>query len=215
MSRTETFSDMKTLVSVMVAEPSEIVCEGLRVLLDEAGGYNFLSPVHCLAGLDDRLGVARPDVLILNPLLLYTPLSPNTYASPRQQLAAIQQARPAMPVVALVYQYVEPSLLEHFSAVLDIHAGRSGLLTLLNSLSRQVESEETTAVESPEVYELSDRETDVLVLIAKGLSSKEIADALHISIHTVNSHRKNITAKTGIKSVAGLAVYAMLHNLME
>ena len=63
-------------------------------------------------------------------------------------------------------------------------------------------------------YELSDRETDVLVLVAKGLSSKEIADKLNISIHTVNSHRKNITHKTGIKSVAGLAVYAMIHNLM-
>ena len=69
--------------------------------------------------------------------------------------------------------------------------------------------------EKEDSYELSTRETDVLVLVAKGMSSKEIADALNISIHTVNSHRKNITHKTGIKSVAGLAVYAMLHNLME
>ena len=52
------------------------------------------------------------------------------------------------------------------------------------------------------------------MLVAKGLSSKEIADKLSISVHTVNSHRKNITHKTGIKSVAGLAVYAMIHNLM-
>ena len=58
------------------------------------------------------------------------------------------------------------------------------------------------------------RETDVLVLVAKGMSSKEIANQLNISVHTVNSHRKNITHKTGIKSVAGLAVYAMIHNLM-
>jgi DNA-binding CsgD family transcriptional regulator len=65
-----------------------------------------------------------------------------------------------------------------------------------------------------ESYELSERESEVLVLVARGLSSKEIADELNISIHTVNSHRKNITHKTGIKSVAGLAVYAMLHNLV-
>ncbi|MBP5548753.1 MAG: helix-turn-helix transcriptional regulator [Bacteroidales bacterium] len=69
--------------------------------------------------------------------------------------------------------------------------------------------------ESTDNYELSERETDVLVLVARGLSSKAIADKLNISIHTVNSHRKNITHKTGIKSVAGLAVYAMIHNLME
>ena len=61
----------------------------------------------------------------------------------------------------------------------------------------------------------SDRETEVLLLVAQGCSSKEIADRLHISIHTVNTHRKNITHKTGIKSVAGLAVYAMLHNLIN
>ena len=61
---------------------------------------------------------------------------------------------------------------------------------------------------------LSEREKEVLVLVAKGYMSKEIADMLHISMNTVNTHRKNINAKTGIKSIAGLTVYAMLHNLM-
>ena len=64
-------------------------------------------------------------------------------------------------------------------------------------------------------YELTKRETDVLVLVAKGLMSKEIADRLHISVHTVISHRKNITRKTNIKSVAGLAMYALMNNLVE
>lgn len=61
---------------------------------------------------------------------------------------------------------------------------------------------------------LSQREKEILVLVAKGYMSKEIADMLNISTNTVNTHRKNITAKTGIKSIAGLTVYAMLNNLM-
>ena len=61
---------------------------------------------------------------------------------------------------------------------------------------------------------LSQRETEILVLVAKGYMSKEIADMLNISMNTVNTHRKNITAKTGIKSIAGLTVYAMLNKLM-
>ena len=61
-----------------------------------------------------------------------------------------------------------------------------------------------------EDYNLSDREMDVLELVAQGLSSKEIASRLNIAVNTVNTHRKSITRKTGIKSVAGLAVYAML-----
>ena len=62
---------------------------------------------------------------------------------------------------------------------------------------------------------LSAREKEVLVCVAKGMINKEIADQLHISIHTVITHRKNITRKTGIKTVAGLTVYALLNNLLE
>lgn len=60
--------------------------------------------------------------------------------------------------------------------------------------------------------ELSKREIDVLKLIAKGHINKEIADLLNISFNTVLTHRKNITAKLGIKSVSGLSVYAMMNG---
>ena len=63
--------------------------------------------------------------------------------------------------------------------------------------------------------ELSKREIDVLGAVAKGMMNKEIADQMNISIHTVISHRKNITRKTGIKSVSGLTVYALLNNLID
>ena len=63
--------------------------------------------------------------------------------------------------------------------------------------------------------ELSDREKEILVSVAKGMLNKEIADQYNISIHTVISHRKNITRKTGIKTVAGLTVYALLNGLID
>ena len=62
---------------------------------------------------------------------------------------------------------------------------------------------------------LSAREKEILVCVAKGMLNKEIADAENISIHTVITHRKNITRKTGIKTVAGLTVYALLNNLID
>jgi DNA-binding CsgD family transcriptional regulator len=64
-------------------------------------------------------------------------------------------------------------------------------------------------------YDLSEREVEVLVLVAKGKTNKEIAQVFNISVHTVMSHRKNIAKKTGIKSISGLTVYAMLNGLME
>lgn len=63
--------------------------------------------------------------------------------------------------------------------------------------------------------ELTAREKDVLKLVALGYSNKVIAEKLFISIHTVISHRKNITEKTGIKSISGLTVYAILNNLID
>lgn len=62
---------------------------------------------------------------------------------------------------------------------------------------------------------LTSREIDVLKLVAKGHINKEIADALSISLHTVISHRKNISAKTGIKTIAGLTMYAVLNGLVS
>ncbi|MFW5781575.1 MAG: response regulator transcription factor, partial [Bacteroidota bacterium] len=61
---------------------------------------------------------------------------------------------------------------------------------------------------------LSERETDVLVQLLKGLSNKEIAEKLHISKHTVISHRKNIVEKTGIKSLPGLTIYAISKKII-
>ena len=63
--------------------------------------------------------------------------------------------------------------------------------------------------------ELSEREKEVLVQVAKGLLNKEIADKLNISVNTVITHRKNITRKTGIKTAPGLTVYAILGGLIN
>lgn len=73
--------------------------------------------------------------------------------------------------------------------------------------------EEVLTVEEPEG--LSIREIDVLKLVAQGYSNKEMADRLFISIHTVMSHRKNITEKLGIKSISGLTVFAIINNYID
>jgi DNA-binding NarL/FixJ family response regulator len=62
---------------------------------------------------------------------------------------------------------------------------------------------------------LTSRELEVLQLVAYGLLNKQIADKLSISMHTVISHRKNITRKLQIKTVAGLTIYALLNGLIS
>jgi len=104
----------------------------------------------------------------------------------------------------IIYKYIPGEKLneEMMELVFDI-------LQLSRDLEKHAEIEELLLMPQ-EDYQLSDREQEVLELVAQGLSSKEISDKLNIAVNTVNTHRKSITRKTGIKSVAGLAVYAML-----
>lgn len=189
-------------ISILIVEPSEIVTEGVKHFLSGDACFNVLAPLHDTQNLAARVMSSHPDILLLDPVLLAAPARPF--------LAQLQQQRPGMAMVALVCHYVEPSLLSAFCAVLDISVAGNRVAGLLAETVGNNNNEEVRS----ENFELSDREIEVLVLVAKGFSSKEIADKLNISVHTVNTHRKNITHKTGIRSVAGLAVFAMLHNLM-
>lgn len=69
-------------------------------------------------------------------------------------------------------------------------------------------------IEKRKAQDLSQRELDVLKLVAKGFINKEIADRLNISLNTVLSHRKNITSKLGIKTVSGLIFYCISHGYL-
>lgn len=62
---------------------------------------------------------------------------------------------------------------------------------------------------------LGKREKEIVVCIAKGMSNKEIADRLCISVHTVTTHRRNICSKLEIHSPAGLTIYAILNGLID
>ena len=62
---------------------------------------------------------------------------------------------------------------------------------------------------------LTDREIEVMSLIAQGLINKEIADKLNIGLSTVITHRKNIMDKLGMKSVSALTIYAVMHGYVD
>jgi len=63
--------------------------------------------------------------------------------------------------------------------------------------------------------ELTPRETEVLQLIGEGLSTKQIAEKLYLSVRTVDFHRANISQKLGLHDIAGLTKYAIRHGLVK
>lgn len=63
--------------------------------------------------------------------------------------------------------------------------------------------------------ELSPREKEVVIGVAKGLSNKEIANFINVSVNTVMTHRRNISSKLEIHSPAGLTIYAIVTGLVS
>ncbi len=180
---------------LLIVEPSELIIEGLKSILDGQIRFKVLEPEMTIDRLEERLVGSRPDILLINPTLV--------------ENVARLRGEDSMAVVALVYQYVERDVLKNYDGVVDIRDSRA---VIIETLAQASPGENESGKNN---YELTKRETAVLVQLAQGKTNKEIADALNVSVHTVISHRKNITHKTGIKSVAGLTVYAMLNNLID
>ncbi len=180
---------------ILIVEPSEIIVAGLSAALQHPD-IRLLQHEATANNLEQRLNVLKPDVLIVNPTL-------------NDNVNEMRNGR-NMAVVALLYQYVKQSRLRHFDAVIDIRDSKQAILQTILDISAKA-----IAGDARSNHELTPRETAVLVEVAKGLSNKEIAARLNVSIFTVTTHRKNIVRKTGIKSVAGLTVYALLNNLID
>lgn len=81
---------------------------------------------------------------------------------------------------------------------------------LTQSLSKE---EEPTETDKPET--LSQREKEIVSCVAKGLTNKEIAEVLFLSVHTVATHRRNISSKLQIHTPAGLTIYAIINKLVK
>lgn len=92
----------------------------------------------------------------------------------------------------------------------------------IRSLEKTLEKDDVSAKISTMIAQkpdtsnaLSDREKDVIICLVQGLSNKQIADQLFISVNTVITHRRNIARKLQIHSPAGLTIYAIVNNLVD
>lgn len=191
----------KKQFTVGLVEPHTMIARGLKEMIGEIKDFEVVATVtgNCLYFVE-RIIAARPDILIINPAIL-------DYKK-RNKIEELTHLTGSGLVVALMTHYMEPDMVKPYHAVIDVSDSEERISSKLKKL---VEIKKT----EPETSELTQREKDVLACVAKGMMNKEIADRYHLSIHTVITHRKNITKKTGIKSVSGLTVFAILNNLID
>ena len=186
---------------VIICETSEIITIGLAEIINSIAQFDVVARLDSPERLSEKILSTDTNLLVINPLLL-------GYQN-RDFLSQLGKEHPQLIMIALVTSYLDHTLLTPYSGVIEINDTKSKIISKMNEFAQ------SEATKSTDDVELSKRETDVLVAVAKGMMNKEIADQMNISIHTVISHRKNITRKTGIKSVSGLTVYALLNNLID
>ena len=191
------------VIKIIIAESSPIISSGLSSFFNDMNQIAVASIVDNIDDLQDKIIMHNPDVLVINPMMLGCML--NTFVK------QMTQNHPNINRVALVTSYVDKNILKNFKEVVELNDNKQKVINKM--LNLQNNNDETSA--QNESVDLSNREVDVLVCVAKGMTNKDISDMLNISVHTVITHRKNIVKKTGIKSVSGLTVYALLNNLVE
>lgn len=188
---------------IVIAEPSPIVSAGLLRFFEDLNQLQVVSLIDNVDDLNDKMIVYNPDVLIVNPLMMgYTN---------NNIIRQINQNYPDTICVALVTTFIDKSLLRYFKEIIELSDNKQ---RVANKIFNLINNNDDSMLQNESV-DLSNRETDVLICVAKGMTNKDISDMLNISVHTVVTHRKNIVKKTGIKSVSGLTVYALLNNLVE
>jgi DNA-binding CsgD family transcriptional regulator len=187
----------KNRINIFIIEPSHIIFEGISNVLMKFKKDFYLYRFSDLEELKQSGSKENFNIAIINPSTIQNRLN---------DFIKLKSSCPGVLWLALVYSFFDDELLQKFDDTLSVNASPDQIFNKIgqnNTVSDKIQQED-----------LSDREIEVLVQMVKGLVNKEIADKLNISIHTVISHRKNITDKTGIKSLSGLTIYAITKKII-
>jgi DNA-binding NarL/FixJ family response regulator len=191
---------MKRPLRITVAEPSVILRGGIISVLKQTNAIH--AEVFELGEIDrltDVLRWQRPDILLINPGLLGV----SSLSRLRKETA-----NPELKCVALSFSLLDASVLKEYDGTISLYDTAE---QIADKITRLVQ--EPAAEKRPEA--LSQREKEVVVEVIRGLTNKQIADKLCLSTHTIITHRRNIAAKLGIHSSAGLTIYAIVNKLVD
>jgi two-component system, NarL family, response regulator NreC len=206
--------------TVLIADDHAVVRSGLKALLDAEPGFEVSAEAGDVRTAMTLVRAQRPDVLVLDLNMPGEPSLPAIpdflEASPDTAIVVLTMqsdpafAREALRAGALGYVLKESANAELVEAV---HAATEGRTYLQPQLGARLAAEPAKPEASDD--DLSERETEVLQLIALGHTNTEIAQQLFLSVRTVESHRAHIQQKLRLSTRAELVRYALEHGLLD
>lgn len=190
------------VIRIAIAETSVIVRGGLTAALKRLPNVK-VQPIELLSmeALHDCVHTQCPDMLVVNPAF-------GDYFDVSKFKDETSGKR--IRLIALVTSFVDATLLNKYDETVSIFDDLEILSKKIVGLTNvSAEEEELDSQDS-----LSQREREIVICVVKGMTNKEIAEKLFLSIHTVITHRRNISKKLQIHSAAGLTIYAIVNKLV-
>lgn len=215
------------MVNVLIADSSELVRIGLKSVFAERANIKVVGEVYSGKELSSKISTTRPDVVVID----YTSSDFNLDVIPE----AIQNNK-HVKFVAITHIHTGNSIInaiksgiishikkdcgidEIVDAVIETSKGNKffcgTLLDIIKKESINIEKLSSETLTCAPVV-LSERELEIISLIADGYTNQQVAEKLFLSAHTINTHRKNIMAKLGVNNTAGIVMYAVKAQLVS
>ncbi len=185
-------------VVIGILSRSPVITAGISSILSEAKEFDVVSINPANLDIKKLIDHHRVAAIIVDP----------ASSGPFTPAAIPESLRSRVPAIALCVNHLPKDLAREYDATLSVFDTAD---TITSAVRRLTDSD--TDDEKP--TELSSREKEVVTGIVKGMSNKEIADHLNVSVHTVMTHRRNISSKLQIHSPAGLTIYAIVSKLVN
>ena len=188
---------MRHHISIALMLPSPLMVAGIGILLRSLPDLPCTVTELQSDGYMEAIARMRPAILIVDPVIngVEWDALKSSSSSPMKIIAVLTQQ---MPKAALRWFDDSFSIYDNATAIIDV-------------IRRNVKADE----DIDKGKDLSPREKEVIVGIVKGLSNKDIALEMNVSVNTVMTHRRNIAAKLHIHTPAGLTIFAIVSNLVK
>jgi len=213
------------MIRVLLVDDHTLVRQGIRALLETQEDFEVVAEASGGYEAIDKARELRPDIILMDlamPDLNGMEATRQIRAeSPDIQIVALtmhdanEYLFRALEAGAAGYMLKEANASELASAVRAVHAGGSFIYpSLAKALIEQFLLRDNSGEERSSYDRLTEREKEVLGFIGDGKMNQEIADAMRMSVHTVQSHRSNIMKKLGLHNRAQLVTYAARAGLI-
>lgn len=214
-------------MKLILADSNEIMRIGLRTLLQTVGNLQIVGEARSSEELIELVKSFEVNLVLLDYTAKGFSIDVIPQALQRKNDLNIIAITPEQSAPTLVHalrsgvkSYVKKDCdtQEIIDSVKETGKGNKffcgQILETIRDASINVDDIDIDAL-SCEPVSLSERENEIITLIAEGLTNQQIAEQLFLSNHTINTHRKNIMAKLGVKNTAGIVMYAVKTNLVS